>query len=116
MALPNPSPKRALARLADTTIELRRALEAGDVAAASSALARRQTEIEALRVAVGKRPLDERRLEQLAGILRDGAESARLLVTRRAEWRNQLAELEAQRHRLAAWIPKQHRARRQPGS
>jgi hypothetical protein len=107
MALPNPSPERALAQLADTTAELRRAVEADDVTIAARAAARRQTEIEALRLALERRPLDERRLEQLAAILRGGAESARLLAARRAESRTQLAELEAQRHRLAAWIPKQ---------
>ena len=107
MALPNPSPERVLAQLAATTSELRRAVEAGDMAAALGALDRRQTEIEALRLALSKRSLGERQLLQLSEVVRDGADSARVVEARRAATRARLAELEAQRHRLAAWIPKQ---------
>ena len=107
MALAHPSPDHALAQLAASTAELRRAVEAGDYPAAENALRRRQIEIEALRVAVESRSLSPRQLEQLAESIQQGAEAVRMLASQRAAARAQLADLEAARRRLAAWAPKQ---------
>lgn len=107
MALPHPSADHALAQLAATSAELRRAVAAGDYVAAECALARRQTEIEALRLAAAKRRLTERQLGPLAEALQEGREAGRRLAAGQKAARAQLAVLEAARHRLAAWSPKQ---------
>ncbi len=105
--MPPPSPQRALAQLAASTVELRRAVETGDPAAVERCLERRQTEIEALRGAVEQRPLTERQIGQLGETIRQGERSVNGLTAVQRNARVQLADLEGQRHRLAAWAPKQ---------
>jgi hypothetical protein len=105
--MPPPSSQRSLARLAASTVALRRAVEAGDSATVERLLERRQTEIEALRGAVEKRPLTERQIGQLGETIRQGEQSVNGLTAGQATARVQLAALKAERHRLAAWAPKQ---------
>lgn len=105
--MPPPTAPRALAQLAASTVELRRAVEAGDPAAVERLLERRHTQIEALRGAVEKRPLTARQLGQLGETIRQGEQSVNGLMVGQRTARVQLAELDAERHRLAAWAPKQ---------
>jgi len=104
--MPPPNPHRALAQLAASTVELRRAVEAGDPAAVERLLERRQAEIEELRGAVEKRPLTERQIGQLGETIQQGGQAVNSLTAGQRTARVQLAELEGQRHRLAAWAPK----------
>mgnify|MGYP001594619838 CR=1 FL=1 len=108
---PAPSPDHALRELAGSTTRLRRAVETGELAAAGELLSRRAVEIEALRRALERRPLAAPQLEELAEVLRQGEQTARLLAVRRETARAQFAELESERRRLLDFAPQQPAAR-----
>jgi hypothetical protein len=94
-------------QLTETTAALLRALQAGDFTAAEEALNLRQTQVEALRVTISGRVLSADEMQQLTAALRPGDEALHLLAHHRTVARNRLASLEAERHLLAALVPKQ---------
>ena len=106
MGWKHPNPEYVLEQLAASTRELRRTIETGDFGRAEQALARRRTEVDALRLAADA-GFSDAQIERLAVVIQQGAEAARLLAARRETARAGLAELESARRRLAAWAPKQ---------
>lgn len=102
-----PTAQLTLTQLAASTTKLQRGVAAGDPVSVEHLLERRQMDIDALRRAVEKRPLTERQIGQLGETIQQGRQSIDSLIARQQIVRVQLADLEGQRHRLAAWAPKQ---------
>ena len=95
----------ALEKLAAITLDVCRAAETGDYAAAEQAVGRRDAQIATLRAALPAAPLTSLQLQQLERILRRGSEAILALAARRETYRAEIAALEADRQRLARWSP-----------
>ncbi len=90
-----------LAQLAESTGELRRAAEQGDLQRVEEILSLRQQQMEALRA-----PLDAALLE---AAIQEGAAAGHALTAHREICRAQFGELEAERRHLSALAPRPER-------
>jgi len=92
-------------QLAESTEQLRRAIESGDLTSAEQLLEQREAGLEALRRELAGSPPAPATLDQLRQILDQAAAAARSLTARRETARVLLGDLDRERRLLAGWTP-----------
>ncbi len=103
MNLPDPL-ETTLAVLVESTADLVRAAETGDLHSAGLVLTNRQAELAGLERALQTATFTQQQLKILEQLLRQGDVAMRSLLGRRETARAQIAELECLRRQLAGWI------------
>ena len=99
------SAEHLLGQLDGLSSELRLAAEAGELGAAGLVLAKRAAVAGELERALQTSVLEGPQIALLEEIIEQGDRAARALLARRETARAQIQEMEAERRRLAGWMP-----------